>query len=330
MLTVGRAASKLSLLSVLVEAVLLLPAASCAAPAAMLAVTVPLVVVPLTATVYVLGPPLTVALLLPPAVPPIVTSAALKPLTASLNTAVKLIGPAAVGSACAAAWLMLTVGAVLSLATVTVTGAEVVRLPAASRATAVSVCEPLVTVVVFHGAEYGAAVSSVPALPSTKNWTPTTAVSSAAVAVTVTVPDTVAPEAGELMLTVGAAASKRTLLSVLVDAVLLLPAASCAAPAPIVAVTVPLVVMPLTATVYVLGPPLTVAVLVPPAVPPIVTSAALKPLTASLNTAVKVIGLAPVGSACAAAWLMLTVGGVVSLATVTVTGAEVVRLPAAS
>src|SRR5438552_18631468 len=40
-----------------------------------------------------------------------------------------------------------------------------------------------------------------------------------------------------------------TLLSVLVDAVLPLPAASVATPAPIVAVTVPEVVMPLTATV---------------------------------------------------------------------------------
>src|SRR5687767_5113814 len=213
MLTVGAAASKLTLLSVLVEAVLLLPAASCAAPAAMLAVTVPLVVMPLTAMLYVLGPPLTVAVLLPPAVPPMVTSAALKPLTASLNTAVKVIGPAPVGSACAAAWLMLTVGGVVSLATVTVTGAEVVRLPAASRATAVRVCEPLLAVVVFQVDEYGAAVTSVPAMPSRKNCTPTTAVSSAALAVTVIVPDTVSPDAGELMLTVGAAASKRTLLS---------------------------------------------------------------------------------------------------------------------
>src|SRR5687767_14143058 len=211
MLTAGGVASKLTLLSVLVEAVLLLPAASCAAPAAMAAVTVPLVVMPLTATVYVLGPPLTVAVLLPPAVPPTVTSAAVKPLTASLNTAVKVIGLAPVGSACAAAWLMLTVGAVLSLATVTVTGAEVVRLPAASRATAVRVCEPFVVLLVFHGAEYGAVVTSVPALPSRKNCTPVTAVSSAALAVTVIVPETVAPEAGELMLTVGAAASKRTL-----------------------------------------------------------------------------------------------------------------------
>src|SRR5688572_19446632 len=193
--------------------------------------------------------------------------------------------------------LMLTVGGVLSLATVIVTGAEVVRLPAASRATAVMVCEPLVAVLVFQVTEYGGVVTSVPAFPSRKNCTPVTAVSSSALAVTVIVPDTVSPDAGELMLTVGAAASKRTLLSVLVEAVLLLPAASWAAPATMLAVTVPLVVMPLTATVYVLGPPLIVAVLLPPAVPPIVTSAALKPLTASLNTAVKVIGPAPVGSA---------------------------------
>ena len=37
-----------------------------------------------------------------------------------------------------------------SLATVTVTGADVVRLPAASRATAVSVCEPLLEALVFQ------------------------------------------------------------------------------------------------------------------------------------------------------------------------------------
>ena len=39
------------MLSVLVEAVLALPAASCAAPAAMVAITVPLPVMPVTATV---------------------------------------------------------------------------------------------------------------------------------------------------------------------------------------------------------------------------------------------------------------------------------------
>ena len=35
-------------------------------------------------------------------------------------------------------------------------------------------------------------------------------------------------------------------------------------------------------------------------------------MTASLNTTVKLIGLVPVGSGWAAAWLMVTVGGVLS------------------
>ena len=66
--------------------------------------------------------------------------------------------------------VMLTVGGVVSFDTVTVTPAEVVRLPAASRATAVMVCEPLLELVVFHETEYGVAVSSAPALtPSSWN-----------------------------------------------------------------------------------------------------------------------------------------------------------------
>jgi hypothetical protein len=55
--------------------------------------------------------------------------------------------------------------------------------------------------------------------------------------------------AAVLMVTVGAALSKVTLLSVLVDAVLVLPAPSAATPAARLAMTVPPVVMPLTATV---------------------------------------------------------------------------------
>ena len=51
-----------------------------------------------------------------------------------------------------------------------------------------------------------------------------------------------------LIVTVRAVVSKVTLLSVLVDAALALPAASLAIPAAIVAVTVPPVVTPLTAT----------------------------------------------------------------------------------
>src|SRR5207247_10591971 len=72
--------------------------------------------------------------------------------------------------------LMLTAGGVVSaFDTVTVTGEEVVRLPAASRAVAVRVCEPLPTDVVFQETEYGDDVSSAPRLaPSTRNCTPAT------------------------------------------------------------------------------------------------------------------------------------------------------------
>jgi hypothetical protein len=48
------------------------------------------------------------------------------------------------------------------LETITVRAAEVVVFPAASRATAVSVCDPFAAVVVFQVTEYGAEVSSDP------------------------------------------------------------------------------------------------------------------------------------------------------------------------
>src|SRR5712692_4469228 len=92
--------------------------------------------------------------------------------------------------------VMLIVGAA-PLATVTVTAAEVVVLPAASRATAVSVCVPGVAVVVFHETAYGAVVLSAPRFAaSSLNCTPTTPTLSLAVALTVVVPVTVAPFAG--------------------------------------------------------------------------------------------------------------------------------------
>src|SRR5947207_1719465 len=136
-----------------------------------------------------------------------------------------------------------------------------------------------------------------------------------------------------LIVTAGRVASKLTLLSVLVEAVFRLPAASCATPAGVLAFTVPAAVMPLTATVSVLGPLLTVTVLVPPAVPEIVTPAPLKPLTGSLKTAVKLIGELLMGSAWPAAWLIVTAGGVVSGGAGVVALAELdcaERLPAAS
>src|SRR2546423_1585338 len=66
-------------------------------------------------------------------------------------------------------------GTTLELDAVTGTAADVVVFPAASRARAARVCAPLAAVVVFQGAEYGAAVSSAPrGLPSSRNWTPAT------------------------------------------------------------------------------------------------------------------------------------------------------------
>ncbi len=92
--------------------------------------------------------------------------------------------------------------------TVTVTGADVVELPAASRATAVSVCVPAVAVVVFHDTEYGAVVSSAPRFaPSSLNCTPTTPTLSLAVALTVTVPETVEPPVGLVTATLGGVVS---------------------------------------------------------------------------------------------------------------------------
>ena len=59
--------------------------------------------------------PVTVAVLLTPgAVPPMVTSPVAKSVTDSLKTTVKLMGKVLVGSTWAAAWLMVTVGAVVS------------------------------------------------------------------------------------------------------------------------------------------------------------------------------------------------------------------------
>src|SRR3972149_3811972 len=60
---------------------------------------VPEVVMPVTATLYVVPLPVTVAVFVPPAVPLIVTSPVTKPVTAALKTTVKLIGEVPVGSA---------------------------------------------------------------------------------------------------------------------------------------------------------------------------------------------------------------------------------------
>jgi hypothetical protein len=92
---------------------------------------------------------------------------------------------------------------------VTLTEEEVLVLLAASRATAVKVWTlPLAAVVVSHVTEYGGVVSSVPrGAPSSWNRTPATPTLSEALADTVVVRDTVAPEAGAVIATVGAVVS---------------------------------------------------------------------------------------------------------------------------
>src|SRR5262245_62908257 len=84
---------KVTVLSVLVDARLALPAASVAAPASTLATTTPVPVIPDTATLYVGPAPLTTAVSAPPTVLPAkLMSFAAKPVTASLKVTVKLIG----------------------------------------------------------------------------------------------------------------------------------------------------------------------------------------------------------------------------------------------
>src|SRR5436190_1628678 len=97
--TAGRVASKRSEERRVGEAGFRLPAASCATQAGMLAITVPSVVMPLTATASVLVPLFPVSGFVPPPAPLMVTPAPLKPLTGPLKTAVKLIGELLVGSA---------------------------------------------------------------------------------------------------------------------------------------------------------------------------------------------------------------------------------------
>src|SRR5436190_919888 len=95
-----------------------------------------------------------------------------------------------------------------ALATITLTGADVVVLPAASRATAVNACDPSATVVVFQLIEYGEMVSATSTCtPSTKNVTAATPLSSSALALNGTVANTVVPLPGVVTDTDGAVVS---------------------------------------------------------------------------------------------------------------------------
>ena len=100
--------------------------------------------------------------------------------------------------------LVVSVGVVTSLETVTETAVEALVFPAASLAIAMRDLEPLVDSVVSHEMEYGEVVSSAPRFtPSSLNWTPETPTLSEAVAVMLTLPETSAPLAGDVRETVG-------------------------------------------------------------------------------------------------------------------------------
>src|SRR5437762_1439678 len=131
------------------------------------------------------------------------------PATPTLSVAAAVTDTVAATEVPPAGAVIDTAGGVVSLATVTLTVADVVRLPAASRATAISACAALVAVVVVHDVVQGAVVTSAPRLaPSSLNCTPTTATSSDALAETLTEePETVAPLAGAVIATTGGVAS---------------------------------------------------------------------------------------------------------------------------
>src|SRR3954447_4001291 len=126
---------------------------------------------------------------------------------AVLAVAFNCVAPSGVPTTifCGAGQVMI---GVWTLATETDTDAEVVVLPASSRAIAVSMCAPLALAAVFHCIVYGGAVSSGPkASPSSRNCTPTTATLSDAVEESAIVPLTLAPFAGAVNDTVGAVTS---------------------------------------------------------------------------------------------------------------------------
>ena len=92
--------------------------------------------------------------------------------------------------------------------TVTAIAADVVVLPAASRATAVTLWPPAVEVAMSQRTLYGAVVSSAPtALPSILNCTPATPTSSVALATRSTGSSSTAPAAGAVTSTVGGVVS---------------------------------------------------------------------------------------------------------------------------
>src|SRR5690606_23788360 len=95
-----------------------------------------------------------------------------------------------------------------AFSTTTTTGADVVVLPLASRARAVSVWVPFATVVVSQDTEYGANTSSCPTgAPSTKNCTPATPTLSDASATSTMEPRSDASGCGAVIVTAGGVVS---------------------------------------------------------------------------------------------------------------------------
>ena len=72
---------------------------------------------PVTVTVYVVGPPVTTAVRVPARESVSVTSPDVKPVTGSVKTAVNTIGLTFVGSGWPTAWLMVTLGGPVSQVT---------------------------------------------------------------------------------------------------------------------------------------------------------------------------------------------------------------------
>src|SRR6185295_11344185 len=125
---------------------------------------------------------------------------------------VPTVRPAPTIAVCAAVCVSpITAGTVAMFRTVTGTGADVAVLPAASRATAVSVWAPSVTSDVCQEIWNGAVSTSDPiGAPPSRNVTPATPTLSDADAVRSTLLATTAPLAGALMVTVGDATSAVT------------------------------------------------------------------------------------------------------------------------
>ena len=108
-------------------------------------------------------------------------------------------------------------------------GSEVVALPAASRARAVTEWAPSATARESQMNENGASVSSAPtAAPSTRNCTPETPTLSDASADSVTIAQTVAPLAGAVTVTDGGAVSALLTMTLIEVETPRLPASSSA------------------------------------------------------------------------------------------------------